>query len=612
MNSQELIQLTLDLASYETNLYQLKNEKDLDKLIDSHKTYELLAQTNSFLNNSSLIEASLKCIFKLRANELFADLFEYLSTIRDEFDFSSLRPSILTLYSKCYASTTLNERRIFSLFYLDSIINCLMQFSIEYRHYLCKLNSSNKSYLKIFLTCLNDIDYLQKLYIYHPTGVYIISLNWISKVADDYKHIWNSLNSIEALLNFTQKINNWKITAYGTIANIAFDNDLEKIKEINLIIDKFINLMSNCINQPDGRLKQQFRDEDTDLEEFDVLYKSVNETQEISAITGILFCLYRLSINEKIKLKIFKSPNFIDNLKKLVYTGIDVEKQFALQLLAQLTFNNQVNTEINLDKQLIEFVKNLTEKTDLAYKKLQKTCVEFLWILQNNNAKIKNSIKGHLMISYNTASREICLKIKGELEKLHFKVWIDVTNIHGSSLESMAQAVENAEFVLICVTEKYRQSVNCQAEAQYAFKLNKPIIPCILQSGYHNVNGWLGILLGDKIYIDFTKYDFEESFRRLVNQIDLLSSRTIHFDVNDPSAAQWTEDEVRDWFKRNNLDELFEVLKPLNGSILYQLYQIQVHTPEFFFKAITKNESIDLKSIARFSDLLRKAFKNCL
>lgn len=66
---------------------------------------------------------------------------------------------------------------------------------------------------------------------------------------------------------------------------------------------------------------------------------------------------------------------------------------------------------------------------------------------------------------------------------------MDVSDIHGSSLDSMAKAVENSYCVLMCITEKYRQSVNCQSEAQYAYKLGRPIIPCILQKGYENVTG---------------------------------------------------------------------------------------------------------------------------
>ncbi len=79
----------------------------------------------------------------------------------------------------------------------------------------------------------------------------------------------------------------------------------------------------------------------------------------------------------------------------------------------------------------------------------------------------------------------------------------------------MAKAVEKSKCVLMCVTEKYRQSLNCQvnlnlfipillnyikmsiqAEAQYSFRRNKNIIPVIMQKGYHNVDGWLGFIIG--------------------------------------------------------------------------------------------------------------------
>jgi hypothetical protein len=126
----------------------------------------------------------------------------------------------------------------------------------------------------------------------------------------------------------------------------------------------------------------------------------------------------------------------------------------------------------------------------------------------------------HVMISYNTGSRDTCLKMRNELEKRGCKVWMDVQDIHGSSLDSMAKAVEGSCCVLICITEKYRQSINCQSEAQYAYRLNKPIIPCVMQEGYENVTGWLGIIMGDKIYIDFAKREFAECMRRLIGEIE--------------------------------------------------------------------------------------------
>ena len=93
------------------------------------------------------------------------------------------------------------------------------------------------------------------------------------------------------------------------------------------------------------------------------------------------------------------------------------------------------------------------------------------------------------MISYNKWNRDLCLEIKNALEAGGYKVWIDVESIHGSSLESMANAVEDSTGVLMCMTENYKQSSNCRAEAEYAFQLGKPIIPLIMQKGYR-ADGW--------------------------------------------------------------------------------------------------------------------------
>lgn len=170
-----------------------------------------------------------------------------------------------------------------------------------------------------------------------------------------------------------------------------------------------------------------------------------------------------------------------------------MEKQHSIELLAQLCFDDRVNHDLRKDSHLIEYLKNDIIASPVDYKKLLKSCKQLMWVLNENKlGSIKkeeakkeaiNNEGEHLMISYNTGSRELCLQIKESLEEKGFKIWIDVEEIHGSSLDSMARAVENAYCVLMCVTEKYRQSVNCQAEAQYAFRLNKKIVPLIMQKG---------------------------------------------------------------------------------------------------------------------------------
>ncbi|XP_052804480.1 uncharacterized protein LOC128234333 isoform X2 [Mya arenaria] len=138
--------------------------------------------------------------------------------------------------------------------------------------------------------------------------------------------------------------------------------------------------------------------------------------------------------------------------------------------------------------------------------------------------KLPNGLKErkHIMISYNKYSREILMKIKAEICRHGYTVWMDVDNISGSTLDAMACAVEEAEIILICMSQMYKDSNNCRAEAEYAFKLNKKIIPLCMDMNY-KPDGWLGIMIGTKLFFDFSgKYKFSDKMGDLQNEIDRM------------------------------------------------------------------------------------------
>jgi hypothetical protein len=229
-------------------------------------------------------------------------------------------------------------------------------------------------------------------------------------------------------------------------------------------------------------------------------------------------------------------------------------------------------------------------------------------------------------------SRDLCLKIKKALESCGFKVWMDVSDIHGSSLEAMATAVENSCCVLMCVTEKYRQSINCQSEAQYAYKLNKPIIPCIMQKGYQNVTGWLGIIMGDKIFVNFKKYEFDECMRRLQGEIKQ------HYKEKEPQASStsvkhqssqvkfgaehekeeedtgesvqnWDTHKLNKWFEDKDLAQsLKDYLQKCDGKLLHQFYDMKAKAPEFYYQSMNKIANDDVMVIMQFSQCLDDLF----
>ena len=327
----------------------------------------------------------------------------------------------------------------------------------------------------------------------------------------------------------------------------------------------------------------------------------------------------------------------------LFLKGNSIETYFDLVLLTQLSFSDEIKYDMNrnavfrkrideLDSVDLSRIKEIDEKE--IFSSIKQLVERLKWNLNETKKTTgehqEEANEKHVMISYNSASRAVCLKIKQSLEAAGYKVWIDVDNIHGSSLEAMAQAVEKSCCVLMCVTEKYRQSINCQAEAQYAFKVKKHIIPLIMQDGYENVKGWLGIIMGDKIFINFSKYEFEKCMSKLKRELEFkihkvampsMSEKTassLKTDINAQNsplknsnlAENWTESEVRSWFIKNDISLLiFDYFKPCNGKILLQLYEMNVKSPDFYNKNLKEIKGIKFNSIVLFSACLADLFR---
>eukprot|EP00004_Rigifila_ramosa_P007149 TRINITY_DN1806_c0_g1_i7.p1 TRINITY_DN1806_c0_g1~~TRINITY_DN1806_c0_g1_i7.p1 ORF type:complete len:1928 (+),score=397.07 TRINITY_DN1806_c0_g1_i7:814-5784(+) len=85
------------------------------------------------------------------------------------------------------------------------------------------------------------------------------------------------------------------------------------------------------------------------------------------------------------------------------------------------------------------------------------------------------ALKPWIMISYNWAHQHIALKLKKLLEAAGYVVWMDVDKMAGNMDAAMAEAVDGAEAVIVCLTEGYKASKNCKAEFQYAVGKGKPV-----------------------------------------------------------------------------------------------------------------------------------------
>eukprot|EP01045_Picozoa_sp_COSAG04_P039177 COSAG04_NODE_10850_length_748_cov_1.674884_1_plen_249_part_11 len=105
----------------------------------------------------------------------------------------------------------------------------------------------------------------------------------------------------------------------------------------------------------------------------------------------------------------------------------------------------------------------------------------------------------HIMMSYNWDHQDVILRVVAWLQAHGYLVWVDTEQMKGSTVDTMALAVEGSEVMLIGVSRAYKESSNCRMEAQYGLQKKKALIPLKLVQGYE-ADGWLGLLLGTSMW----------------------------------------------------------------------------------------------------------------
>ena len=90
----------------------------------------------------------------------------------------------------------------------------------------------------------------------------------------------------------------------------------------------------------------------------------------------------------------------------------------------------------------------------------------------------------HIMMSYNWDHQDVILRVVAWLQTHGYLVWVDTEQMKGSTVDTMALAVEGSEVMLIGVSRAYKESSNCRMEAQYGLQKKKALIPLMMQEGY--------------------------------------------------------------------------------------------------------------------------------
>jgi hypothetical protein len=503
---------------------------------------ELEVNKNQLIEGFQLLHSPLD-IQKLILHKSVKNFFSFLKWFRNEV---SINNQNKTEISEFFLQHDFHEILLrFGEYFSDTTNISQNQKSRSYKIFNIILNltnfltaSSRKFCIKFFeiggakwmINILANEEYMKNSDNQNIVHLILLNITLLSNEADFYKPEWAEYDAVNVLLKVARVQELFKRPAYSSVLKIANDTQISEMYEISEISSIFINSLTKASNEiieykqkgeTVPRETKEFREDFEQKEKsqiFQVYFVCENSgVKHRYPVTSIINTIYKLSVNDKIKYDLYIKYNLKDPLRVFLIEGSDIEKRYALKLLTQLCFDQQVQNEVEKDDELLLMMETRPNEKFLSKtfnwflnffklsKKIEESTIDPV-LLSNYKGekkikedKILDSIeaietkpKNQIMISYNSATRDLCLKIKRELESIGLKVWIDVDDISGSSLESMANAVETSEAILMCVTEKYRQSNNCQAEAQYAFKLKKPIIPLIMQENYDKVGGWLG------------------------------------------------------------------------------------------------------------------------
>ena len=328
--------------------------------------------------------------------------------------------------------------------------------------------------------------------------------------------------------------------------------------------------------------------------------------------------LSHLAINDNNK-KILGQNGAIRVLTAILQTSNDDEETASgARALWMLAFDDTNKDVIRQQEGTLDTLRALHHS---ANPEVQKAAAGALWEIEgkkarNNAEKIKESTGNHVMISYQWDAQEMLEEVKNKLQACGYRVWMDLEQMGGSTLEAMAKAVENAAVVLVCVSQRYKESPNCRSEAEYAYQLRKDIIPLMMQRNY-TADGWLGMLVGTKLWIGFqSKQVIDSGVGKLIKE---LGGRGKDLDKTDgpgealirPSEASvvtapppqsvtnvssWTNQDVKKWLTEIGLEHVCKAnISEFNGQTLIDIHELRGECPDYFYKCL--EQTLNLKNM---------------
>jgi hypothetical protein len=304
----------------------------------------------------------------------------------------------------------------------------------------------------------------------------------------------------------------------------------------------------------------------------------------------------------------------------------------AFNILWALSFNQDIQQQLRSNTSFMSKLVHFAKECD--NEKMRKITHGILWNLESTHqdralSELDYGKTFDIMISYCHKDEVLCKQIYEELVRFGFRVWIDFDQMHGNVMDAMAQAIEQSDAIVICMSEQYRRSNYCRAEAHYAFQRQLKIVPILLQEHYQP-DGWLLFLIGQLLYVDFTKHEFPKAMELLVKELKapvIQGKQVIPIqlvqETSNPTALSpglsslpenihdWKHIHVQKWLIGSNLTQMARLLSDFDGPSLNSLSELIVEADPQQVLSLLQDDSlrrihqnISLLEVARFRVLL--------
>ena len=319
-----------------------------------------------------------------------------------------------------------------------------------------------------------------------------------------------------------------RVNAAITIANLIGreDND-ERLNKDETIMEELVTLLGKAIDGEEyGGLRHtvwKYTQGVANLATMEAAKPRLAKAGVISLLVRVLrekqhqwdrasfwaaSALWNLAFDEDIKTQILEEPGVLEALEEARRLGSENTKMKARGALW-----------------MIQPQPEETEEGDQPATGLSAEDMQKLGAIENAKAQV--------MLSYEWHHQTQVMQLKEQLNARGFNVWMDVDRMMGSTLEAMAAAIESSDAIIMCISGRYKESQACRTEAEYAYTRKKTLIPVMVEKGY-KPDGWLGILVGSKLYYNvFTTEMMQSSIPGLVTAVE-----AIHNDSKAPEFMQ--------------------------------------------------------------------------